>query len=133
MLLRLVGIQRVNMSESYRQILSESETLQLEELAIIKISEPISAALQDTRSTGTSNGSGEIVEGPSPASLEADLTHYKVNFIVVQGVVSESLICAGTFLKAALFLLGASHEGEVHTRYSWRPATDRRRIREQCS
>ncbi|CCD55674.1 hypothetical protein BofuT4_P154860.1 [Botrytis cinerea T4] len=46
------------------------------ELSIIKLSEPVSAPLKS--GSRTSNASAaDTLENPSPASLEADLAHYK--------------------------------------------------------
>lgn len=48
------------------------------ELSIIKLSEPVSAPLKS--GSRTSNASAaDTLENPSPASLEADLAHYKVH------------------------------------------------------
>ena len=63
--------------------LSPSETLealkilQSQSLSIIRLSEPISASQPSTRTSDVSNSA---FENPSPASLEADLTHYKELF-----------------------------------------------------
>ena len=48
------------------------------ELSIIKLSEPISGALKQHGAERTSDVSAEVFENPTPASLEADLAHYKV-------------------------------------------------------
>lgn len=52
-------------------------------LAIIRISEPITSALdiaelKRSPSKRTSDASADALDNPTPASLEADLTHYKV-------------------------------------------------------
>ena len=49
--------------------------LQEEPLSIIRLSEPISARAISNR---TSDVSEAAFDNPSPASLEADLSHYKV-------------------------------------------------------
>lgn len=49
--------------------------LQEQPLSIIRLSEPLSATQPSTR---TSDVSTSALENPTPASLEADLTHYKV-------------------------------------------------------
>lgn len=49
--------------------------LQGEPLSIIRLSEPISASVTSHR---TSDASEAAFDNPSPASLEADLSHYKV-------------------------------------------------------
>jgi hypothetical protein len=67
------------MAQSYEEVLqSLTEVQQSYELSIIKISEPISAAINQS-STRTSDVSADAFESPSPASLEADLSHYKVH------------------------------------------------------
>jgi hypothetical protein len=48
------------------------------ELSIIKLSEPVSGSVRQNPSERTSDVSAETFETPSPASLEADLAHYKV-------------------------------------------------------
>lgn len=48
-----------------------------EELSILRISEPI-AATSASPSKRTSDISTDGYDNPTPASLEADLTHYKV-------------------------------------------------------
>jgi hypothetical protein len=47
------------------------------ELSIIKLSEPISGPLKQNDAERTSDVSAEVFENPTPASLEADLAHYK--------------------------------------------------------
>jgi len=48
------------------------------ELSIIKLSEPVAGSLKQ-RGERTSDVSADVFENPTPASLEADLAHYKVN------------------------------------------------------
>ena len=59
------------------ETLETLKSLQSEPLSIIRLSEPISASQPATR---TSDVSASAFENPSPASLEADLTHYKELF-----------------------------------------------------
>jgi hypothetical protein len=67
------------MAQSYEEVLqSLTEAQQSHELSIIKISEPISAAINQSSTRRTSDVSADAFESPSPASLEADLSHYKV-------------------------------------------------------
>jgi hypothetical protein len=47
------------------------------EFSILKLSEPISGPLKQNTGERTSDVSADVFENPSPASLEADLTHYK--------------------------------------------------------
>jgi len=71
--------QIVKMAQSYEDILQAlTEAQQSYELSIIKISEPISAATNQSSKTRTSDVSADGFDSPSPASLEADLSHYKV-------------------------------------------------------
>jgi hypothetical protein len=47
------------------------------ELSIIKLSEPVAGPLKQSGER-TSDVSADVFENPTPASLEADLAHYKV-------------------------------------------------------
>lgn len=49
------------------------------EFSILKLSEPIAGALKKDSSDRISDAS-DVFENPSPASLEADLAHYKVSY-----------------------------------------------------
>lgn len=66
--------------EEILQLLEDSQTKY--ELSIIKLSEPISSAGKPNSNPRTSDVSTEGIEA-SPASLEADLTHYKVRYSVL--------------------------------------------------
>lgn len=66
-----------------------------QELSIIKISEPITTAL----GAAGNGGSEDVIEAPTPASLEADLAHYKelfskLRFSYVEQVTKEKFIRA---------------------------------------
>ena len=61
----------VDASES----LAKLAILQEQPLSLIRLSEPISEPQSSTR---TSDASNSALDNPSPASLEADLSHYKV-------------------------------------------------------
>lgn len=84
-------------------VLHELEELQSShEISIIKLSEPISSALpqpgQDTNTARTSDVSSSSVDA-TPASLEADLAHYKelfakLRFSYVEQVTKEKFIRA---------------------------------------
>jgi hypothetical protein len=66
------------MAQSPEETLSALLKLQKShELSIIKLSEPVSGALK--AGDRKSDVSVDVFENPSPASLEADLAHYKVN------------------------------------------------------
>ena len=51
------------------------------EFSILKLSEPISGSIKQTGER-TSDVSADTFENPTPASLEADLAHYKVRLAV---------------------------------------------------
>lgn len=59
----------------YSEVCVALEQLQNQPLSIIRLSEPISATDSTQR---TSDVSASTLQNPSPASLEADLSHYKV-------------------------------------------------------
>lgn len=96
--------QQAKMAEQKAEkVLRGLEDLQAKhEISIIKISEPISSALpqsaQDTNNVRTSDVSNSSVD-PTPASLEADLAHYKelfskLRFSYVEQVTKEKFIRA---------------------------------------
>ena len=64
--------QRVN------NVLQGLRALQDSSLSIIRLSEPISATPTSHR---TSDVSASAFDNPSPESLEADLSHYKVHML----------------------------------------------------
>ena len=66
------------MAHSYEDIIHMLSELQSQELSIIRLSEPISAANAPDAPKRTSDVSSDAFENPSPASLAADLGHYKV-------------------------------------------------------
>ena len=67
--------QRVN------NVLQGLRSLQDSSLSIIRLSEPISATPTSHR---TSDVSASAFDNPSPESLEADLSHYKVQILPSQ-------------------------------------------------
>ncbi|KFH46502.1 Kinetochore protein-like protein [Hapsidospora chrysogenum ATCC 11550] len=86
------------------KVLQSLEDLQSREISIVKLSEPIaSSASQDgathqQRTSGASNASLDA-DAPTPASLEADLAHYKelfakLRFSYVEQVTKEKFIRA---------------------------------------
>lgn len=91
-------------SEKAEKILRELEELQAKhEISIIKLSEPISSALPqagaDTNNARTSDVSTASTDAATPASLEADLAHYKelfakLRFSYVEQVTKEKFIRA---------------------------------------
>lgn len=66
------------MENTYDEVMLALQNSQIQELSIIKISEPIASAIQQASGTRTSDVSQDAFESPSPSSLEADLSHYKV-------------------------------------------------------
>lgn len=69
------------MSKSHEDVLdSVLGSQRTHELSILKLSEPISGPLRQNPGERTSDVSADVFENPSPASLEADLAHYKVCF-----------------------------------------------------
>jgi hypothetical protein len=66
------------MAQTHDEVLkSLAEVQQSYEFSIIKLSEPISGPLQQSGER-ISDVSADVFDNPSPASLEADLAHYKV-------------------------------------------------------
>jgi DNA repair exonuclease SbcCD ATPase subunit len=70
-----------------------------QELTILKLSEPISTVTSDANTQRTSDVSNSSLDAPTPASLEADLTHYrelfaKLRFSYVEQVTKEKFIRA---------------------------------------
>jgi len=88
------------MAHSYDDVLRDIEnSQQSHELSIIKLSEPIFAALGDASNVRTSDISADTFGNPTPASLEADLSHYKelfskLRFSYVEQVTKEKFIRA---------------------------------------
>ncbi|MCJ1381986.1 hypothetical protein MMC17_005098 [Xylographa soralifera] len=68
------------MAHPYTDIIYALSELQSQELSIIRLSEPISAANAPDAPKRTSDVSSDAFENPSPASLAADLGHYKELF-----------------------------------------------------
>jgi hypothetical protein len=68
-----------SMARSHERVLQEIlESQNGRELSIIKLSEPVGGSVQQNAGERTSDVSAEGLENPTPASLEADLAHYKV-------------------------------------------------------
>ena len=67
------------MGKSYEAVLEQLlEAQNAHELSIIKLSEPVSGPLKQNPAERTSDVSADVFDNPTPASLEADLAHYKV-------------------------------------------------------
>ncbi|TVY54098.1 Kinetochore protein Sos7, partial [Lachnellula suecica] len=69
------------------------------EFSIIKLSEPIAGSLKQGSGDRISDASADIFENPTPASLEADLAHYKelfskLRFSYLEQVTKEKFIRA---------------------------------------
>ena len=67
------------MAWNHEVVLASLAENQIQELSIIKLSEPISAAQAPDAAKRASDVSTDAFENPSPTSLEADLGHYKVS------------------------------------------------------
>jgi hypothetical protein len=71
--------------KSHQQILEEIlETQSGRELSIIKLGEPLAAPLKNQSNDRRSDVSTDVFDNPTPASLEADLEHYKVSGQMLQ-------------------------------------------------
>jgi hypothetical protein len=67
------------MARSHKDVLEELlKSQSSNELSILKLSEPVSGSLKQNLGERTSDVSADAFENPTPASLEADLAHYKV-------------------------------------------------------
>ncbi|PMD54237.1 uncharacterized protein K444DRAFT_655787 [Hyaloscypha bicolor E] len=88
------------MAQSHSEVLDALlDTQASHELSIIKLSEPISGPLKQNGAERTSDVSAEVFENPTPASLEADLAHYKelfskLRFSYLEQVTKEKFIRA---------------------------------------
>ena len=69
---------QIIMARNHREVLSALSTLQTQDLSIIRLSEPISFPNAPVTTNRSSDVSIDAFENPSPASLEADLSHYTV-------------------------------------------------------
>ncbi|KAL8796779.1 MAG: hypothetical protein Q9195_000862 [Heterodermia aff. obscurata] len=79
------------------ETLASLAALQEQPLSIIRLSEPISAPQSST--TRTSDASNSALDNPTPASLEADLSHYKELFSKLRFSYLEQ-VTKEKFLKA---------------------------------
>ena len=66
------------MADDVSNTLQALAELQKRPLSIIRLSEPLSSVTQP--SIRSSDVSTSAIDNPTPASLEADLIHYKVDF-----------------------------------------------------
>ncbi|PMD25684.1 hypothetical protein NA56DRAFT_744716 [Hyaloscypha hepaticicola] len=88
------------MANSHGEVLETLLDIQnSHDLSIIKLSEPISGALKQNGEKRTSDVSAEVFENPTPASLKADLAHYKelfskLRFSYLEQVTKEKFIRA---------------------------------------
>ena len=68
------------MARSHEDVLNALlESRNSYEFSILKLSEPIAGPPKKDSGERTSDVSADVFENPSPASLEADLAHYKVH------------------------------------------------------
>ncbi|KAG4419234.1 hypothetical protein IFR04_007646 [Cadophora malorum] len=88
------------MAQSHEDILETLLEVQSgHELSIIKLSEPVSGQLKQKAGERTSDVSADVFDSPTPASLEADLAHYKelfskLRFSYLEQVTKEKFIRA---------------------------------------
>ncbi|KAI9050496.1 hypothetical protein LZ554_005658 [Drepanopeziza brunnea f. sp. 'monogermtubi'] len=88
------------MAQSHEEILEVLlEAQNGHELSIIKLSEPVSGQLKQNPGERTSDVSADVFDNPTPASLEADLSHYKelfskLRFSYLEQVTKEKFIRA---------------------------------------
>jgi hypothetical protein len=69
------------MAQSHENVLEAlMESQGSYEFSFLKLSEPIAGPLKKQPGERTSDISKDAFENPSPASLEADLAHYKVAY-----------------------------------------------------
>ena len=109
----------VSIANSHGEVLETLLDIQnSHDLSIIKLSEPISGVLKQNGEERTSDVSAEVFENPTPASLEADLAHYKVSqYTAVEFAIIDSSI--GTLLETSVLLPRTSHQREIYTRHRW--------------
>ncbi|KAH8171795.1 hypothetical protein LIA77_08562 [Sarocladium implicatum] len=84
---------------SSSQVLRDLRKLQGRDISIIKLSEPISSSSPQDARQRTSDASNATEDAPTPASLQADLAHYKelfakLRFSYVEQVTKEKFIRA---------------------------------------
>lgn len=84
-------------STEVASVLNTLKDLQSEEISIIKLSEPIFASTPQNPRQRTSDASNASLDAPTPASLDADLAHYKelfakLRFSYVEQVTKEKFI-----------------------------------------
>ena len=79
--------QDTAMAVDASQTLANLASLQEQPLSIIRLSEPVAAPQTSTR---TSDASNSALDNPTPASLEADLSHYKVRLAFSTPTVSSN-------------------------------------------
>ena len=129
---RFSMIKPYNMSNSSTEALAALQQLEengnlKDRLAIIRISEPISTEVggsYPSPSKRTSDVSVSNFDDPTPASLEADLAHYKVRDEPECPLSrpANTDVRIGTILQTAILLSRASNERKILARHCWRPA-----------
>jgi hypothetical protein len=94
------------------------------QLSIVRISEPIFSPEADSVDISLSKRNSDVsaLDNPSPASLDADLTHYKVRVKentrthLAAKILTSDL---GIVLKAAILICRTGNKGEVLTCDCW--------------
>ena len=93
------------MPQSHQQVLELLlESQRSHEFSILKISEPISGPSKQISKERASDVSADIFENPSPASLEADLAHYKACFSQIRQPPLLILLSIGTIFQASILV-----------------------------
>ena len=113
------------MANEVPEVLAKLESLQEQPLSIIRLSEPIFTPQSSTR---TSDASNSTLDNPTPASLEADLSHYKVRIVIFVG--TTGLMSTGTLLKTTILLSRTGNEREILASHCRRSSTYCRTSRE---
>lgn len=129
-LLRTWHLNTKTIMQSSEEALKTLTALQAQPLSIIRLSEPL---LSPSPSHNSPSSLGAVLQAPSPASLEADLNHYKVlppfsSFLAQVKdfpVLTLFLRRTGPLLQTPLLLPGTSHQREIPPLYRGRSAPDR--------
>ena len=83
---RLASKYTDKMTLTYDELSSQLSKLNANGLSIIRLSEPISLTDAPDAPKRSSDASADAFENPSPASLAADLAHYKARSYVLNAV-----------------------------------------------
>lgn len=123
----MTDISHTDALEKLKALEQESGNLDTN-LAIVRISEPIFSPDDNSASTPSKRNSDvSTLDNPTPASLEADLTHYKVrprsaHSRFTPPCANDKMAWIGTFLETPLLLRRAGHEREIPASHRGRSA-----------